>query len=51
MDDLKLFSKSKELMDTPVRTAHVFSSNIGMEFGIKKCGVLTKLANSELMNT
>ena len=27
--------------DTLVRTVHVFSTNIGMEFGIKKCGILT----------
>ena len=40
MVDLKLFSKSEEQMDTLVRTVHVFSSDIGMEFGIKKCGIL-----------
>ena len=28
-------------MITLVRTAHVFSSNIGMEFGMKNCGVLS----------
>ena len=41
MDDLKLFLKSEEQMDTLVRTAYVFSSNIGMEFGMKKCGIFT----------
>ena len=41
MDDLKLFSKSEEQMDTLVRNVHVFSTDIVMEFGMKKCGILT----------
>ena len=61
MDDLKLFSKSEEQMDTLVKSVHVFSTDIGMEFGTKKWGVLTmkreevvrckgiKLPNSEVM--
>ena len=36
MDDLKLFAKSEEQIDTIVRTVHVFSTDIGMEFGMKK---------------
>ena len=40
MDDLKLFSKSEEQMDTLVRTVYVFSTYIGIEFGMKKCGIL-----------
>ena len=48
-------------METFVKTAHVFSTDIGMEFGIKKCGILTmkrekvvryegiKLPNCEVM--
>ena len=59
MDDLKLFSKSEEQMDTLVRTVYVFSTDIGMEFGIH--GILTmkrgkvvrsegiKLPDSEVM--
>ena len=43
MDDLKLFSKSEEQMDTLVRTVYVFSIDIGMEFGMKKCGILTMM--------
>ena len=31
MDDLKLYAKSKEQTNTPVRTAYVFSTDIGME--------------------
>ena len=40
MDDLKLFTKSKNQIDPLVQTAHIFSEEIGMQFGIKKCGVL-----------
>ena len=40
MDDLKLFSKSEEQIDTLMRTVNVFSNDIGMDFGIKKCGAL-----------
>ena len=61
MDSLKLFSKSKQQMDTLVSTVHVFSTDIAMEFRMKKCGILTlkrgkavkseggKLPNSEVM--
>ena len=57
MDDLK----SEEQMDTLVRTVSIFSTGIGMTFGMKKCGILTmkkvkvvrcegiKLPNSEVM--
>ena len=44
MDDLKLFSKSEEQMDTLVRT----STDIRMEFGIKKCGILTMKRGKQL---
>ena len=40
MDDLKLYSKSEEQIDSLIQTTHVFSTDIGMEFGIRKCGVL-----------
>ena len=61
MDNLKLFSKSEEQMDKLVRTVHVFGTDIGMEFGMKKCGIFTmkrgkvvrcgeiKLPNCEVM--
>ena len=41
MDDLKLYAMSEEQTNTLVRTMNVFSTDIGMEFGIKKCGILT----------
>ena len=40
MDDLKLFGKNEEQIDSLVRTVHILSKDIGMEFGIKKCGML-----------
>ena len=40
MDDLKLYSKSEEQIDSLIQTTHIFSTDIGMEFGIRKCGVL-----------
>ena len=40
MDDLKLFGKSYEQIDFLVQTVHTFGKDIGMEFGIKKCGML-----------
>ena len=36
MDDLKLFSKSEEQIDTLVRTVHLFSTDIRMESGMQK---------------
>ena len=38
MDDLK---RREEQTDTHVRTVHVVSTDVGMEFGMKKCGILT----------
>ena len=40
MDDLKLFAKSKNQKDSLVQTVYIFSEDIGMQFRIKKCGVL-----------
>ena len=40
MDNLKLYGKSRDQIDSLVRTVHLFSTDIRMEFGIKKCAVL-----------
>ena len=40
MNDLELFVKSKNQIDSLVQTVYIFSEDIGMQFGIKKCGVL-----------
>ena len=40
MDDLKLFGKNQDQIDSLVQTVHLFSEDIGMQFGLNKCGVL-----------
>ena len=40
MDDLKLYSRSEKGLDSLVQAVHVFSENVGMEFGIEKCAML-----------
>ena len=40
MDDLKLFGKSEDQIDSLLQTVFIFSEDIGMEFGLKKCGVV-----------
>ena len=38
MDDLKLFAKDEMEIDSLVRTVCVLSEDIGMKFGVQKCG-------------
>ena len=40
MDDLKLFGKSGDQIDSIVQTVFTFNEDISMEFGLKKCGVV-----------
>ena len=40
MNDLKLFGRSEDQIDSLVQTVFIFSKDIGMEFGLKKCGVV-----------
>ena len=40
MDDLKLYSPIEKGLDSSIQTVHVFSEDIGMEFGIEKCAML-----------
>ena len=40
MNDLKLFAKNEDQIDSLVNTVRIFSENIKMEFGLPKCGVL-----------
>ena len=39
MNDLKVFAKSHDQIDSPVNTVYTFSEDIGMELGIKKSGI------------
>ena len=41
IDDLKLFGKSNEQIDSLVQVVFRFSEDVGMEFVLKKCGVVT----------
>ena len=40
MDDLKLYGKSENEIKGLVSTIEVFSQDIGVEFGTKKCDVI-----------
>ena len=40
MDDLKLYSRSENGLDSFVQTVAVFSQDIGMEFDIEECAML-----------
>ena len=40
MDDLNIFAKSECEINGLVSTVQILSNDIGMEFGIKKCGAL-----------
>ena len=40
MDDLKLYGKNVNQLDTLVNILRIFSSDIGMKFGLQKCRVL-----------
>ena len=42
MDNLKLYGKSENEIKGLVSIVEVFSQDIDMEFGIKKCGVIIK---------
>ena len=48
MDDLKLFGKSEDQIYSLIRTMFIFNEDIGMEFGLKKCGVVI-LQNRKLV--
>ena len=51
MDGLKLHGSNEMSLETLIQTVLVFSNDIGMEFGVQKCAVLTmkkgKMANSD----
>ena len=40
MDDLKLFAKSNDQIDSLINTVYKLSEDIGTEFEVKECGVL-----------
>ena len=40
MDDIKLFAKNEKELETLIHTLRIYSQDLGMEFGIEKCGLL-----------
>ena len=40
MYNLKLFAKDENEIDSLVRTVNTFSEDIGMMFGVQKCGLV-----------
>ena len=40
MDDIKLYARNEQNIDSLIHLTRVFSSNIGMKFGLEKCGRL-----------
>ena len=40
MDDLKLYGKNIRELDSLIQTVRIFSTDIGMEFGISKCAMI-----------
>lgn len=41
MDDLKLYGKSKNDLESLVQTIRIFIDNVRMKFGLQKCATLT----------
>jgi len=40
MDDLKLYGRNDREIESLVHTVRIFSEDIGMQFGIKKCATI-----------
>ena len=40
MDNLKLFRKNKDHIDTPVNTVHLLNKDITVGYGFKACSIL-----------
>uniref|UniRef100_A0A3B5PPD0 Reverse transcriptase domain-containing protein n=1 Tax=Xiphophorus maculatus TaxID=8083 RepID=A0A3B5PPD0_XIPMA len=40
MDDIKLYAKSERDIDSLIHTTRIYSTDIGMSFGLEKCGRL-----------
>ena len=40
MDDIKLFAKNEKELETLMHVVSIYSQDIGIEFGIKKCAML-----------
>ena len=51
MDNVKLFAKNEQELETLIHAVRLYSQVIGMEFGIKKCAILVmKYGKQHLTN-
>ena len=50
INDVKLYSRSEKGLESLVQTVHVFSEDIGMEFGREKCAMLV-MEKGKIMNS
>ena len=41
MADLKLYARNEKSLELLIQSVHVFNNDIGMEFGVEKCAVVT----------
>ena len=41
MDNLLLYAKNEKSLDSLIQRVRIFSKDIGMEFGIDKCAMLS----------
>ena len=51
MDDLKLYTKSEQGLESLAHTVRVLSEDIGMDFGIEKCAKLLLRRGKDPFNT
>ena len=42
MDDIKLLAKNEKELETLIHAVRIYSQDMGMEFGIKKCAMLVR---------
>ena len=40
MDDVKMYAKNRNELDSMMNTLRIFSGDIGMQFGLDKCAIL-----------
>lgn len=40
MDDLKLYAETQDKLESLINVARMFSDDIGMKFGLDKCGII-----------
>ncbi len=49
INDIKLFAKSEKELETLIHVVRIYSQDVGMEFGIKKCAILVMKSDKRHM--